>query len=251
MSRNIITRALVLKQSRIGEIHKRVDLLTEDVGILDAIAHGAYKGKGKLAGVTEPFSSVIVYIYKDPVKASYKISDVDCKAAFETIRADLPRYYSASLIAEIVLKSYGGGSNSKQIFALTLGAMESLDSIPEDHIRFVAYQFLLRYIALQGFLPDVDVCNSCGKPIAQSGFAYYYRGYGVMVCDQCKRTEMEKLSPGGRAYLHYTSTQPFSRAVMVKADTTTAKELKTVLVAMSEDMVETSLNTLKTGDYFF
>ena len=251
MSRNITSRAVVLRHSRMGEFHKRLELLTEEYGVINAVAHGAYKGKGKLTGVTEPLTSIMAYLYKEPVKNSYKITDAVCNNTFERIRTSLKRYYCASLIAELVLKSFGGGTHTSEVFNLVLSAFEALEETPEALVHFVLFQFLWRYIWFQGFQPHIDTCNSCGKTIETNSPAYYYREYGVMVCGECKRTNMVKLSPGGRAYLHYTSSQPFSRAVSVKTDTATREELKRFLFAMSEDIVETSLNTLKTGDNFF
>ena len=55
MNRSHSTDAIVLKNTRIGEIHKGVVMLTSDEGLVNAIAHGAYSQKGKLRGTTNLF----------------------------------------------------------------------------------------------------------------------------------------------------------------------------------------------------
>ena len=109
MSRNIRTEAIVLKTGRVGEIHKSVTLLTPELGLVEAIAHGVYKGKGKLGGVSDPFCWSMSYLYYEPVKKNYKITDMECRELFERIRGDLGRYYAASLWAEVVIRSHAGG----------------------------------------------------------------------------------------------------------------------------------------------
>jgi hypothetical protein len=62
---------------------------------------------------------------------------------------------------------------------------------------------------------------------------------------------MQSVSPGLRAYLTYTEGIPLERAVKVQLDASAVKELTTMLLAMAEDIVETPLNTLKSGVTFF
>ena len=99
MNRNLKTRALVLKNYRIGDFHKGTVLLTGELGIIHAIAHGAFKGKSRLGNKTEVFNDLIAYLYHNPVKNSYKITDAECKNYFKGMKKDLRKVYAAYLIA--------------------------------------------------------------------------------------------------------------------------------------------------------
>ena len=77
MSRNMTIRGIILKTTRIGEIHKGLTILTLEQGLVDAIAHGALKDKSKLRAATQLFSHSLFYIYSNPVKKSNKVSDIE------------------------------------------------------------------------------------------------------------------------------------------------------------------------------
>ncbi|HEQ70889.1 MAG TPA: DNA repair protein RecO, partial [Spirochaetia bacterium] len=77
MLRTETVPAFVLQTDRLGEIHRRVMLYTEGKGLVSAIAHGAEKNTGKLKSHTELFLFGRFSLYHDPVKDSFKITDVD------------------------------------------------------------------------------------------------------------------------------------------------------------------------------
>ena len=52
MDRNYTTEAVVLKTRRFGDFHKSVTILSPERGIINAVAHGAYKGKSRLSSIT-------------------------------------------------------------------------------------------------------------------------------------------------------------------------------------------------------
>ncbi|MDA3939799.1 MAG: recombination protein O N-terminal domain-containing protein [Spirochaetia bacterium] len=102
MNRNIKTDSIILRSRRIGELHKGLSCLTRSHGIIDAIAYGAGKGKSKLAGLVDPFSLLYLYLYFDPVKDNYKISDIEQRTIFPNIRLELGKFYIASFWAELI-----------------------------------------------------------------------------------------------------------------------------------------------------
>ena len=206
MSRNIRTEAIVLKTGRIGDIHKSVVLLTPELGIIDTIAHGVYKGKGKLAGVTDPFSWSLAYLYFEPVKKTYKITDMECRDLFESVRSDLRRFYAASLWAEVVIRTYAGGEGADRVFDLLNSALHALDG-PGDERR-TEIQFLWRFVALAGFQPDLESCAICGRELAEGETVCYRRSDGDFTSRGCLHDSdgwandaAPEMSAGARKYV--------------------------------------------------
>lgn len=251
MIRNITAKAVLLRQHRVGEIHKRVDLVTEESGIISAMAHGAYKTRSKLSGITDPFSYALVYLYFDPVKSTYKITDIVVEDDFNNLRGNLQKYYYASLAAELVLKSFGGGEQIHELFHLLVAALQHLNDAQETGALYILIQFLWRYIRLLGFLPPVDHCGKCGKVIETDQAAYYYRREGTFVCRDCCKETDPTLMPGAKAYLLHTTERDMGTVLNVSLDKKALDELKNLLLIMAEEIVETPLNSLKTGAEFF
>ncbi|RKX73701.1 MAG: DNA repair protein RecO, partial [Spirochaetes bacterium] len=198
MNRNFIREGIIIKNTRIEEAHKGVTLLTRDSGLLSAIAYGAYKTKSKLKGLTDPFNRITCYLYFESVKGNWKITDVDCRDFNLGIKSDLKRYYTASMCAEVIIKSYGGGQEYEKIFDLFSSTLKFLDNIAEAKRKFVLLQFLWRYISLLGLRPRLNKCLLCSR-IIEKGETVYYSSEGGVICTRCSTSNMTEIPPGGRS----------------------------------------------------
>ena len=125
--RNSIESAVVLQAARMGEIHRRVTLFTGERGVVYATAHGAGKAVSKLKAAAIPFACITAYLYHDPVRNTFKVTDVEARNVHPAIRADLRKFFTASLWVEIVLRSHGGGTHAGDLFALLVEALHRLD----------------------------------------------------------------------------------------------------------------------------
>ncbi len=250
MRRNIVTETIVLKNYRIGEIHKGVVMLSPEIGVFHTIAHGAYKGKSRMAGITDPFCRSLSYLYYNPVKNSYSLRDIDGKDYFEGLRNDLGKFYTSSLWAEIILKSFGGGGDYFSLFRLFNSALSELDRASSQLLDYIRIQFLSRYISLTGFRADTDECGICGRQIKSTEDSHFYNRDSVFICGSCADPASLRLSPGGKQYLLHTGKQNFSDSIKIGMGEETTEALKNILMEMIQAIVETPLNTLGQGrDY--
>jgi DNA repair protein RecO (recombination protein O) len=239
MSRNSITQAIVLKTNRIGEIHKGVTLLTKKSGIISAIAHGAWKIKSRLRAHTQLFSYVRVYLYYNPVKQSYKITDMESLLPCDAVIHSLKKYYTVSTCAEIILKSFGGGESVKEMFFLFLDVLKNLDRVREDESDFILIQFFWRFLVITGHRPDMTHCYHCGILIPDTSSIYSMKGIPGFVCKNCKHQDAVELYPGMVKYLGNTEQLPLGQAMCYKM----IKESVTVLKAVLSDIIETCIET--------
>lgn len=245
MSRNSITQAIVLKTSRIGEIHKGVVLLTKDIGIINAVAHGAWKMKSRLRAHTQLFSYVKVYLYYNPVKQTYKISDIESLMSCDVIIKSLKNYYIVSICAEIILKSYGGGESVKEMFFLFLDILKNIGKIHEDDVDFILIQFFWRFLIITGHKPDVMHCHECGKSIIDTLNSCYVKGMPGFVCENCSQPGAVQLYPGMMKYLANTEQIPLSRALHYKITKESGTLLKEVLSFIVENCIEAPILSMK------
>ncbi len=166
MERHSTCEAVVLENQRFGEMHKGVRLFSPERGLLRATAFGAYSRKGSLRGVTDPFVWGKFYIYHDPVKHNVKITDVEVFNMFYGIREDIVRYYTASLWAEIILRSFGGGEASRDLYAMFRECLLLVVDADEARTRLICTQFMLRFLSITGSPVDPDaVTNTAMKRI--------------------------------------------------------------------------------------
>mgnify|MGYP006277288965 CR=1 FL=1 len=254
MERNASCKGIVLRNFRIGEIHKGVVLLTDRFGLVSSIAHGAYSQKGKLRGVTNLFCTGTFYLYHNPAKNSTKITDVQIDAFHQDIRSDLSAFYAASLWSEVVIKSYGGGDDGRELWRLLVRALEAVDAAavsPGGHrVSLISVQFLWRYLAVIGVRPDLGACAATGAGLEVAERASYSRMHGGFVSPEFTEASDISLSRGARRYLEHTQELSLDRALLVRLDPESLSALKRALFAMVQDTVESPLNTLRIGEGF-
>ncbi len=247
MFRSIVTLALFLRKYRIGEIHKGVVMLTSDSGLIHAIAHGALKEKSRLRTATEPVSHSKVYLYRDPVKDTYKVSDIEPIDNFEGIRTSLVKFYVVSLWSEVVMRSFGGGTESDNLYVLLLECMRLLDAGQEAEVDYVSLQFMWRFLESTGSKPDVAHCAQCGRFLDEAEVCYLASQSGQLYCRTCHHDEGMLLTAGARMYLQRTLAMPLTRAATVRLEGRSASALKRVLYQLVQAVLEVDLNTIRSG----
>ncbi len=189
--------AIILATSRFGEIHRSVQLLTEEDEIVRAIAHGASSPKGKLRGKADHLTFGVCYLYTEPVKGYSKVTDFDPVEFYPGIKGSLEAFYTASSWAEGVLKSLAGGGQATEVFGLLKESLDGLEAALSaagnapsgvgnvSAVRLVSIRFLWRYLGILGVQPDLDECNSCGRGLRQGDSRFVRPRAGDVVCDAC------------------------------------------------------------------
>ena len=244
VGRNRICEGIILKNTRFGEIHKSVTLLTPDLGVINAIAHGAYKGKSKLGGSTEVFSHATIYLYHDPVRGSFKITDIEPLAIFEDLRSNLTKYYIGSLWAEVIIRTYGGGGEYQAAYNLLSEAISLLDACESEKTDVVLSLFLYRYVESLGYMPDFSMCATCGRRLVEKD-RWYIADEGAVRCERCGDDSHPTLSPGARRYLMYATSRPLPDLLKVGLDRVSSGELKRAMIAIIQHIIGEPLKSLK------
>jgi DNA repair protein RecO (recombination protein O) len=245
--RSSTTEAVVLRKTRVGEIHKSLTLFSRRRGLINAMAHGAFKIKSRLRMTSEPFHVVRAYLYHDPVRDQYKITDMESLVPLEGIRESVQRFYAASLWAEVVIRSYGGGENFPLLYDLLVGALRLLDRAPDRLVPLLSCQVLLRFLDLLGQKPDVEHCGLCAAELDIRSGAYLSREEQVLICARCALPTALHLPAGALRYLQSTLGMPLAAAVRVGLEERSLRALKETAYFLVQATLETNLNSIQSG----
>jgi DNA repair protein RecO (recombination protein O) len=245
--RSSTTEAVVLRKTRVGEIHKSLTLFSRNKGLIRAIAHGAFKVKSRLRTTSEPFHVVRAYLYHDPVRDQYKITDMESLSALDGIRGSVRRYYAASLWAEAVIRSYGGGENFPLLYDLLVGALALLDQAPDRLVPLLNTQVLLRFLDLLGQRPDVEHCGLCAAELDMHSGAYLSREEQLLLCRNCAQPTAPHLPAGALRYLQKTLKMPLAAALRIGLEEHSLKAVKETAYFLVQAVLETNLNSIQSG----
>ncbi len=244
MYRSITTQAIVIRRERLGDFHKSLSLLTSDMGLIRATAYGAYRMHSSLRMGSEPFTVCTARLYHNPVKQSYKITEIEIRETFGSLIRDLSRLVAASLWAEVALKSYAAGETSDMLFRLFLGSLELLDQADTRGEPYVTIQFLWRFLSLAGYQPMLDVCCQCGIPF-RDGPAFFSPAIHGFLCSSCVPQNARSVPTGALRYLAATGAQPLPRASQVTLEPAGLRSLRETLPLMVQSVLEGELVTLR------
>ncbi len=244
MYRNLTTRAIVIRRERLGEFHKSLVLLTSDMGLVRAVAYGAYRMHSSLRMGSEPFTVSLARLYVNPVKQSYKVMELEISRTFESVTRDLPRLCAASLWAEVALKSYAAGETSDMLFRLFVESLELLDKAETRGEPYVTIQFLWRFLSLAGYQPATDTCCQCGV-LLHAGAGLFSSSVQGFLCPSCALPDALTIPAGALRYLAATGHLPLFHAAQITLDTTGLRALRHALPMMVQSVLEGELVTLR------
>ena len=236
-----------MRKIRVGEIHKSLTLFSRDRGLINAMAHGAFKMRSRLRTTSEPFHVARVYLYHDPVRDQYKITDMESLATSDGIRRSVRRYYAASLWAEAVIRSYGGGENFPALYELLVASLRILESSPDRSVAPLSCQYLMRFLEILGRMPDLEHCGLCATELDTRGGAYLSVEEQLLICGGCARPGAMHLPAGALRYLQTTLKVPLQAAVRVGLEEESLRSLKEAVYFLVQAALETNLNALRSG----
>jgi DNA repair protein RecO (recombination protein O) len=245
MYRSIATDAVVIRRERMGEFHKSLTLLTSGLGLVTATAFGAYKSKSLLRMGSEPFTHSRASLYHDPVRGTYKVTELEVRESFERMRQDFDGVCAASLWAEVVQRSFGAGETSDALFRLFLGCLRVLDSPGAPPAAYATLQFLWRFLSLAGYVPDPAACDRCGRPLEAEPRAFFEPPAGVFLCPSCARPSSLPLPAGARRYLAACDLLSLKEAAGVRLERESLAALQEFLFSAVQSVLEGELKTLR------
>jgi DNA repair protein RecO (recombination protein O) len=247
MQRSSSSLAIVLRKSRVGEIHKSLTLLTPSLGLIQAMAHGALKIASRLRPASEPFHVLKVYLYHEPVNNQYKITDVESIEPMAALRRSVVKFFTASLWAEVCLRSYGVGEQSDALFLLLREALQQLNRALAGRELTLSLQFLLRFLALSGHGVDPVSCGVCGLAFEPQAPLFLSREEGLLTCSACADPAALCLPPGAGRYLARTRDLPLAQAASVGLEKGALAALREAVYHLVQHSLDTSLKSLQCG----
>lgn len=248
--RNLVYEALVLRAKESPGGSRILSLMTAEAGLVDAFVFGG--PKSKLRSLASPYASGRAFVYLDPVKDFQKLSDFDARDYYPALREDLGRLWAAGLVAELLLRTSGGGGDFPLVLELAREALAALDAAPSGACDGPTLVFIWRLVNLMGLGPDPRACSSCGSELRPSqGGAYSFVQEGFL-CPDCAEhagaaDRCLELGTGSLRWLSRSLELPYAQAASLPLLPETTETLKALLYALARKAAEGRLASLEAG----
>ena len=172
------TEAIVLSCRDYRESDRLIAFYSESAGNLRGIAKGARRSKKRFVHVFEPCSVV---------RLTYRVRKglvwIEAGSLVEphlSLRTDLMRWGYAALISEIVLEMAPEGEPQAELFMLLRSSLDHLVT-SRDPVNVVLL-FLLRFLHIMGYLPSLERCEVCRRPVSSATQWWWQMDRGVLAC---------------------------------------------------------------------
>ena len=222
------TRGLVVRVVDYGEKDRILTVLTEDFGLITAMANGSRTLKSRTLIAAEQFCYSQYILFKN--KDRYTVREVELIESFFDLRTDIERMALAGYLCEVV--SHVGTENMPDVPLLrsTLNALYAISrgSYPLWQIKG---SFEIRAAAILGFMPALNACDRCGEEGADVVLDVMN---GVVICEKCRNLQSAEereaeldgsksaiscfLRPGARAALYYAVECPLEKILSFRLD---------------------------------
>lgn len=158
----ITTNAIVLRRADYRENDRMLTLFSPTHGRIDALARGCRRQKSPLMVASEVFCAGEYVLYT----AGERVTVVSCAVqdTFYPLRGDFERLAHGMYALELCAAAVQPDLENERLFLLLLRSLAHL-AYSETPPRRVTTVFLMGFVSLTGFRPQVGRCVSCGKPV--------------------------------------------------------------------------------------
>jgi len=199
MSRNFTCQALTLRVKASGESNREAWFLTAEEGLLKATVYGG--PKSRLRAYVAPFHEGKLWVYRDPVRDSNKVSDFDVQSYRPGIRELWERTMAADAVAETILSSQGGGGNWPEAVRLAGAVLDALNEAAAKVCPRLAVYFFWHWAQILGVRPEFLACASCSCEVKREDVLLYSSRKEAFLCEKCAKDTDSLLRVGGGARL--------------------------------------------------
>lgn len=180
--------AIVLRRINLGETDKILTLFTREAGKLTAIAKGARRATSRLSGATELFTASKMLLATG--RSLEVVTQCEVKDSFPSLREDVYSLARAAYLCELLdhFTAERDDSASEDIFTLILWALRMLKRLRESQ-DIAVHAFELRLLATLGYLPVLDQCVRCERPLGRVGLGFSPALGGVLCAEDRSRAD--------------------------------------------------------------
>jgi DNA repair protein RecO (recombination protein O) len=246
-ARNLVYEALALRARESPGGSRILSLMTAEAGLIDVFVFGG--PKSKLRSLAAPYAAGRAFVYLDPVKDFLKLTDFEVRDSYPELRDDLERIWSAGLVAELLVKTSGGGGDYPQVLELALLSLAALDASVPGATEPLVYQFIWRFVELLGLGPDPTSCSSCAaelRPSLGGGYSFALEGF---LCPACA-SRAERILPLGTGALRWLTRVlelSYKEAAKLVVLPETLDTLRVLLFGLARSAAQSPLASLEAG----
>jgi DNA repair protein RecO (recombination protein O) len=176
---------VVLRTYRLGEADRIIVFITEQHGKVRAVAKGIRKTTSKFGARLEPLTHVDLLLWQGRSDLDI-VNQVEVLDTFRAVREDLSRVAKGVALLEVTDQMAQERHPDRQLYSMLVGALRALAE-PGNDPTLLAPSFFLKALVLEGALPELSACASCGEPEGEVELVAFDLTEGGALCRRCRK----------------------------------------------------------------
>lgn len=232
---------IVLRTADYRDNDKMLTLFSRETGKLDVLSRGCKKTTSSLLACSELFTCGLYSYYNRQGK--YYISQCEIFDSFYALRQDVERFSVAAVLAEACEKAINHDEQNSRLFSL---AAHSFNALKECQPLSVLVFFLIKFVDICGYRPNIYTCLECGIKIKNT-VNYFSIQDGGLYCRQCasKIKNTIPVSVEALKIIHQVYNLPAKAVLDFTKDTELLSELKDIFLKYLVDKLENQMASVK------
>ena len=190
MTGQIKLTGMVLISMPVGDYDRRLTILTKERGKISAFAKGARKPTSALLGASQPFAFGEFVLFEG--KSSYNVVGAEISNYFAELRDDMGAIYYGMYFCEFCTYMTKENLEAGEVLKLLYMTLRALTK-PSLNKKLIRRIFELRFMAINGEMPQVNSCVLCGREdMLKEPKAWFSATEGGLLCDDCRRKRMQE-----------------------------------------------------------
>ena len=240
MDNKIEVTGIVISQMPIGEVDKRVVILTKEFGKVSAFARGARKPNSPFLAGSQPMAFGKFTLF--PGRSAYSINNIQVSDYFASDITDPDQMYMGMYFLELADYFAKEGLEAGEMLNLIYRALRTLtkSGISPTLIRRI-YEF--KMLVINGEYPDVFTCGKCGS---KENIDFFDLAHDTVVCENCHGAlpDSKKLKNSTVYALQYIVTSPMNKLFAFTVKDDILEQLDNVVGSYMEKQVDKHFNSL-------
>jgi DNA repair protein RecO (recombination protein O) len=214
MSNQIDINAVNLKSSDIGENDRLLKLFSYERGLVTAKIRGVKKAQAKLKYAQEPFCFG-KYSLSEGKGSFFIVTGCEANDLFYNLRADLPSFTAAAVMAEYCLIFLDNSPPDTALFKLFTQCLTALcySGIPSQNVLIY---FIVNALRQGGSFGDFSRCSVCGNIL--ENYAASDLLEGGFVCRDCNIKSIKPLPLAAYKTIKFLGSMEIGRLGTIKVD---------------------------------
>lgn len=188
--------AIILKSVAYEERHRIVTALTENHGMITAVARNSIQSR-RFGGTLEPFAASEWLFNHKPGAELYSLSEALIKKSFASLSQDFEKYSLACAMSELILRIAPQGESCLDLFRLHSNALSSVEEadfssrMPGSSTALLN-TYLGKLLQWSGNQPRLHQCLGCELPLERVSLTSQLSCRAAdagWICESCQTSE--------------------------------------------------------------